>query len=183
MEEVNHVVIDLEHEEPDSPEEIAELIDVDEDSENPDDPGDYAILQLSEAMSITAGDTLDLITILMAGENPQAFADMVQNILNNLINLSIEDQRVVPTEFALHQNYPNPFNAVTVIPFSVAERGDVRIAIFDLHGREVAELARGAMSTGEQTVVWDASQFPTGLYICRLEAAGKSITRKLLLLK
>lgn len=187
MEEVNHVVIDLEHEEPDSPEEIAELIDVDEDSENPDNPGDYAILQLSEAMSITAGDTLDLITILMAGENPQAFADMVQNILNNLINLSIEDQRVVPTEFALHQNYPNPFNPVTTIqydvPVGVIHELPLQLQIFDIGGRMVATLVDRPHAPGRYSVRWDASDMSSGMYFYRISSAKFTATKKLVLMK
>jgi hypothetical protein len=107
--------------------------------------------------------------------------------------IAVRGETLIPTQFQLHQNYPNPFNAVTVIPFTIERSGTVTIAVYDLHGRKVAQLMTGdtpahpgGQSGGgvrEHSVTWDASAFPTGLYICRLEAAGKSVTRKLLLLK
>ncbi|MEE2876701.1 MAG: lamin tail domain-containing protein [Candidatus Neomarinimicrobiota bacterium] len=101
----------------------------------------------------------------------------------NNSGIAVITSKPLPQQYKLHQNYPNPFNAVTTIPFTMAERGEARIAIFNLDGREMVELVRGDMSTGEQTVTWDASEFPSGLYICRLETQGGAITRKLLLLK
>ena len=107
--------------------------------------------------------------------------------------IAVRGETLIPTQFQLHQNYPNPFNAVTVIPFTIERSGTVTIAVYDLHGRKVAQLMTGdtpahpgGQSGGgvrEHSVTWDASAFPTGLHICRLEAAGKSVTRKLLLLK
>ena len=101
----------------------------------------------------------------------------------NNSGIAVTTSKPLPKEFELHQNYPNPFNAVTTVPFHMAKRGEVHISILDLHGKEMAVIMSGVARAGEQSVKWDASQFPSGLYICRLEVAGKSITRKLLMLK
>ncbi|MBH31002.1 MAG: hypothetical protein CMG71_03305 [Candidatus Marinimicrobia bacterium] len=101
----------------------------------------------------------------------------------NNSGITVTTSKPLPKEFELHQNYPNPFNAITTVPFTMAERGEVHVSIFNLHGKEMAVLMSGSARAGEQRVKWDASQFSSGLYICRLEVTGKSITRKLLLLK
>jgi hypothetical protein len=89
----------------------------------------------------------------------------------------------VPAEYALHPNYPNPFNPVTSIRYDVKQTGAVSVRVFDLLGREVAVLVHGTVPAGSYTVTWDASGFPSGIYLCQMEASGFRQTRKLLLLK
>ena len=89
----------------------------------------------------------------------------------------------IPTEFALHPNYPNPFNATTTIRYDVKETGFVSLKVFDLLGREVITLVDGELPAGAHTVNWNATNLPSGLYLCRMEASGFTQTRKLLLLK
>jgi hypothetical protein len=94
---------------------------------------------------------------------------------------------VAPREFALRAAYPNPFNPLTTIPYALAERSAISLRIFDLLGREVAVLAGGVQEAGEHQAHWDASGLPSGLYLCRLDAAagGKAFhaAQKLMLLK
>lgn len=184
---LNHVVINLGGDEPDTPEEAAEIFDVEEDSENPNTPGDYAVLQLSEPMSISAGDTLNLVTILMAADNPTVLVSMIQNILNNLINLSTDDESLIPTEFALHQNYPNPFNPVTTIqydvPVGVIHELPLQLQIYDLQGRLVTTLVDRPHSPGRYTVRWDAGEMPSGMYFYRISTPEFTATKKLVLMK
>ena len=99
------------------------------------------------------------------------------------VNIAVQAPIVLPIHFEILQNYPNPFNAVTHIRFNVTQRADVRISIHDLRGGELTVLVNGRMVAGEHKVMWDASQFPSGLYFCRLDAGEGSVTRKLLLLK
>ncbi len=88
-----------------------------------------------------------------------------------------------PKEMALGSNYPNPFNPRTVIPYAVAERSVVRIAVYDLLGREVAVLVDGAVSAGRYEVTWDASRLPTGVYVVRLRAGPVVKTQRVTLMK
>lgn len=100
---------------------------------------------------------------------------------------SAPDAPVVPSHSILLHNYPNPFNASTIIRFRVDVRdhersgaGDrwtdeawhVRLAVYDLLGREVAMLFNGPVVPGDHTVSWDASSVPSGLYLTALEVGG-----------
>jgi hypothetical protein len=91
-----------------------------------------------------------------------------------------------PRRFALEAAYPNPFNPLTTIPYALAERSELSLRIFDILGREVSVLASGVQDAGEYQAHWDASGLPSGLYFCRLDAAGAKAyhaTQKLMLLK
>ena len=89
----------------------------------------------------------------------------------------------VPTEYKLDQNYPNPFNPWTSIPFSLPERAEVQISIFNLRGEEVAHLLSGSLEAGHHVTRWNASQTPSGLYLVKMEANERSVTRKITVLK
>jgi len=89
----------------------------------------------------------------------------------------------VPPEFALAQNYPNPFNPVTTIAFQTPRGADVRLAVFDLLGREVARLADGPRSAGFYSVPFNASRLASGVYFYRLSAPGYSAQKAMVYLK
>ncbi len=96
----------------------------------------------------------------------------------------------VPSAFALTQNYPNPFNPSTNIGYSVGVVGrqslvvsNVRLAVYDLLGREVAVLVDAAKTPGRYTVTWDARGRASGVYFYRLTAGGVSETKTMLLLR
>lgn len=89
----------------------------------------------------------------------------------------------MPAAFALEQNYPNPFNPATTIGFSLPQAGDVELSVFDLLGRRVAVLASGHHPQGRTEVTWDASAFPSGVYVSRLQAGTRVETRRMILQK
>ncbi|SMO55163.1 T9SS type A sorting domain-containing protein [Gracilimonas mengyeensis] len=89
----------------------------------------------------------------------------------------------VPTEFALNQNYPNPFNPTTTISYDVPEATNVTLTVFDITGRQVAELVNGRKSAGTHTIEWNATQFATGIYLYRITAGNFTAVRKLTLIK
>jgi hypothetical protein len=89
----------------------------------------------------------------------------------------------IPTIFSLEQNYPNPANPSTNIPFSLPQQSRVRLAIFDLLGREVATLVNEERNAGSYSVTWNASSFASGVYFYRLQAGEFVQTTKLVLLK
>lgn len=89
----------------------------------------------------------------------------------------------LPATVALNQNYPNPFNPATTISFSLRERTDVRLAVYDLLGREVVALLDSDLPAGGHDVQFRAADLPSGVYLYRLEAAGHAFTKNMLLLK
>lgn len=180
---LNHIVFDTD-EDPESVEEYAELFDVDEDDENASEPGDYAVGQLTEGISISMGDTLTLTTIVMAAESPQGFIQITQQVLNFLYSLEIgSDIKGIPEDYALHQNYPNPFNPVTTIRFDLPDAGEIRLSVINLLGEEVAVLRNGFHQPGRYSVRWDASDMASGMYFYRISTAEYTAVRKLVLMK
>ncbi len=74
----------------------------------------------------------------------------------------------LPEEVTIRQNYPNPFNPVTMIPFELPERIEVRLEVYDLLGRRVAELTDRSYEAGRHEVSWDASDMASGVYLVRM---------------
>jgi hypothetical protein len=91
---------------------------------------------------------------------------------------------VGPDKFILAQNYPNPFNPSTVIEFVVPGNGPATMKVYNVLGQEVATLFEGNAEAGEiNTARFNASNLPSGLYFYTLRSAGKTDTKRMLLLK
>jgi hypothetical protein len=90
---------------------------------------------------------------------------------------------------ALGQNFPNPFNPTTVIEHTVREGVHARLTVYDSSGRLVRTLVdEASMEGGPRAAAWDGTDdagrpLSSGVYFARLEAAGESVTRKMVLLK
>jgi hypothetical protein len=81
------------------------------------------------------------------------------------------------------QNFPNPFNPSTTIRYALPKDVSIKLAVYDMLGREVARLFEGQMSAGYHEVVFDASNLASGVYVCRLQAEDLVLTKKLSVLK
>jgi sugar lactone lactonase YvrE len=89
-----------------------------------------------------------------------------------------------PAAFALHTARPNPFASGTAVPFDVAEAGPVRLAVYDVLGREVAVLVDGVRPAGTHEVGLDGSRLSAGVYLVRLTAGDGFVqTRRVTLLR
>lgn len=89
----------------------------------------------------------------------------------------------LPGGFNLEPNWPNPFNPTTSIAFSLQHAGPARLTVHTLLGETVATLVNGPVAAGRHTVTLDASGLASGVYLYTLEAAGRSESRKLVVLK
>jgi hypothetical protein len=86
---------------------------------------------------------------------------------------AVEDKGVaMPDEFQLHQNYPNPFNPTTTIFFEVVKVSEVKLAVYDILGREVVILVDDIYLPGEQTIIFNGADLPSGIYFARAEIDG-----------
>jgi hypothetical protein len=84
----------------------------------------------------------------------------------------------------LEPNVPNPFASETEIPYALARGAKLRLAVYDVAGREVALLADGVQPAGRHTMRWNARDHSgrlvsAGVYFVRMEVAGSSESRKL----
>ena len=89
----------------------------------------------------------------------------------------------LPAEVTLSANYPNPFNPETTIRYALPQAGQVRLAVYDLLGHEVAILVEGSKPAGDHTVRFGAGNLSSGLYVYRLQAQDKTIVRTMMLVK
>jgi len=96
---------------------------------------------------------------------------------------AVNEQKQIPLDFALSQNYPNPFNPSTIINFSLAKSGMTQLTVYDMLGREVAQLINSNMSSGEHSIIFNAAKLPSGIYIYRLSQNQSSLIQKMILLK
>jgi len=104
------------------------------------------------------------------------------------IVLSTNSENSIPTEFQLHQNFPNPFNPNTTIFYDVSRESNVKIAVFDLLGREIVTLVNQIEPAGNRSVNWDGRDYTgnlvnAGVYIYQIEADAYIQTKKMVLLK
>lgn len=104
---------------------------------------------------------------------------LYSEILIGINNISTE----TPSDYSLNQNYPNPFNPSTKISFSVPKSGLVTMKVYDLLGKEIAEIVNQSMQPGTYEATWDASRFTSGVYFYKLEANGFSDMKKMMLIK
>ena len=88
-----------------------------------------------------------------------------------------------PEGLQLAQNYPNPFNPRTGIGFWVPGASDVKIAVYDLVGREVAVLVNERKAPGNYEVTFDGSGLASGVYIYQMRAGSFVQSKTMLLIK
>lgn len=94
-----------------------------------------------------------------------------------------EEETNIPSRIALLNNYPNPFNPATKIPYELNEETFVLLEVYDIIGRNVKTLVSEVQKAGSYTVVFDAGNLASGVYIVRLKTENKSFAKKILLVK
>ncbi len=98
---------------------------------------------------------------------------------SNVVNVDVN----IPDGFVLNQNYPNPFNPSTKISYSVEGNAFVLLKVYDFIGREVRTLVSETRPAGIYTVIFDASDLPSGTYFYTLSAGDYVSTKKMILLR
>ena len=88
-----------------------------------------------------------------------------------------------PTKFKLNQNYPNPFNPTTIISYELDISSNVQLIIYDLSGREVANLVNTYQLPSEYTIEWNATDLSSGTYFYKLITDNRTLSKKMVLLK
>lgn len=110
-------------------------------------------------------------------------AGNVTNAMSQSLDKLFVPLQETPATFSLDGNYPNPFNPQTTITFSVAEIAHVRLAVYDMLGRELQVLVDGTMEAGQYTATFEASDLPSGTYLYRLVTPQGTFSNKMVLTK
>ena len=87
-----------------------------------------------------------------------------------------------PNEYAVG-SFPNPFNASTTITYALPTAGNVNLEVYNLAGQKVATLVNEYNEAGQHNVTWDAANYSSGIYFCKLSAGEKVFTERMTLLK
>jgi hypothetical protein len=108
---------------------------------------------------------------------------IISFVANVLLDTDLGDDNTTPNEFQLDQNYPNPFNPSTQISFSMPSREMVRLAIYDMMGRQRLLLLNAEMAAGNHSVTVDASLLSSGIYMYVLTSGNFTASKKMTLIK
>jgi len=98
-------------------------------------------------------------------------------------NLSVSDNNIFPNSFQIFNPYPNPFNPTTTIWFTINQKSNVEISIFNLEGEKVSNIYEGILNHGDHNFKWNASTFPSGIYFVYYNIQEKVFSKKIILIK
>jgi hypothetical protein len=150
-------------------------------------PSLYRSYISSGPYKIPAGASQKVGFAFLAGENLkdlQANTDSALSVWNNiLVGVNENEMKTISTNYSLAQNYPNPFNPSTTIRYSISKSGLVQLKIYDILGREVAQLVNEEKSAGAYEVKFNAANLSSGIYFYRILSGNFTQTKKLMLLK
>lgn len=140
--------------------------------------------------NINQGDTLKIAFVIAAAEDSTKLPQIVMNSRTKYqqILTSVENENVVlPEKFELSQNYPNPFNPGTIISYSLPEKSDVVIRIYNSLGELLGTIEQGTKESGNHQVSFNGKQLTSGIYFYQLKAIAANNTftdtKKMLLIK
>jgi len=133
----------------------------------PDSPSDECLIRISEV----DGELID-----------------ISNGVFSIQKTTSVDEDAVPFEYSLEQNYPNPFNPETQIRFTLKERTNVLVEVYDILGRRVATIVDEMRSGGVHTVTWNGinqrgQTVGSGVYLYRIEAGNFVKTKRMMFIK
>jgi|GEM_PF-3505457 len=95
-----------------------------------------------------------------------------------------EGETAVLSTFGISGLYPNPFNQRLALEFTLPEAAEIKLAVYDVLGREIQVLGDGRWVMGKHSVVWEAEGVGSGVYFVRLMVDGeRSMVRKVVLMK
>ena len=97
--------------------------------------------------------------------------------------VSVQSEVPWTKQYELLQNYPNPFNPRTTISYRILSSGHVGLKVFDALGRDIVTLLDQEIPAGTHSACWDAQEYPSGVYIYRINVGAYVESKKMLLTK
>jgi hypothetical protein len=94
----------------------------------------------------------------------------------------IEENNATPSGYCLHQNYPTPFNPSTTIEFSLPKSEFTTLKVYNILGKEVAQLISDNLRQGKHTYNFDGSKLASGVYYYQLVAGEYREVKKMILI-
>lgn len=111
------------------------------------------------------------------------FGELVDEFVIDKATTVHSETEETATSFKLEQNYPNPFNPQTTISYTLEEAIHVELNVFNSTGKKVATLVDEQKNRGTYTIQFDASDYPSGVYLYQLKAGSFQLEKKMALIK
>jgi subtilisin family serine protease len=156
--------------------------------------GDVSVVSASGPWTLYPDQAIKTAFVLTWGRTKEEIRQTVANSrAANLVsatkpgtytNLSEFADSELPSSLALNNAYPNPFNPTTTLSFDLNKTSEgVILEIFDIQGKRMSTLVNGRLSAGSYQYTLNAMNWPSGVYLVRLQANGQSLLQKISLLK
>lgn len=160
-------------------------------SNNPVSYGTVQSTSSSYSSMLTEGEWYIKLTVTSGVQSVDAYTTVNVNSCDSpdpcevdpLMSNSVNEESDLPEKLDLLPAYPNPFNPSTQISYSLPEAQQVKLAVYDISGREIAVLADEQKQAGNHIVNFDASGISSGVYFLRMQANGTVQSQKITLIK
>ncbi|HRI45627.1 MAG TPA: T9SS type A sorting domain-containing protein [Ignavibacteriaceae bacterium] len=138
-----------------------------------------------DAVVIQPGESVDVFYAFSLGQDESAMLAGIAGAVQKYQALftSIGEDNLNQLNYDLSQNYPNPFNPSTKINFSIKQRGNVAIKVYDVLGNHVSTLINEERTAGNHSIEFNATNLVSGIYFYTISADGFSQTKKMILIK
>ncbi len=100
-----------------------------------------------------------------------------------IVSVTYEETEKPVTDFKIAKIFPNPFNPVTTIEYSIPEKQQVMIDVYDTNGNRVQRLLNNRRSRGTHQIQWNAGEYPSGVYFIHLRNGKNVSVQKCILMK
>ena len=134
----------------------------------------------------TIGNTTKLIVVvpsdnfLLKSEHDFKVVDAVAANSSGYLNALVKN---IPTNISVKSAYPNPFNPRTKFDISLLENSQVKVQVFNVAGQLNTTIFNGFLNAGDHQMNWDASQYPSGIYLIRTTIGTKVFDQRVSLIK
>ena len=88
-----------------------------------------------------------------------------------------------PSTYQIQPAYPNPFNPIATIKYSFPVNSNIELNVYNIQGRQIETLVNNFKTAGYHTVNWNASSYPSGVYLIRMDSVELTQTQKVVLVK
>jgi len=137
---------------------------------------EWTPMQVREALMMTASQANDPDTVYGYG-----VIDVWEAI--KYTGFGNHNPNGAAAEFQLLPPYPNPFNSTIKLTIQLDQEGYITLDIINLQGQHIETIYKGTIPDKNRTMVWNGSQYPSGIYFARLLYSDRQSVRKLILLK
>ncbi len=117
-------------------------------------------------------DSLKVVVFIQSTSSKEVYQSETIKYSDLSMTTDIKNNTSAPLKYSLEQNYPNPFNPSTKINYYLPEQSMVRVEIYNILGKKVAELTNTIQSAGDYNLTWNASTLSSGFYFLTIEAVS-----------